>query len=62
MKGTKDGLIRGRRFCVLLAPLFGKAGKEIMMLFSADPMKAWPITPRVNSPRKGNPRILEPKQ
>jgi putative SOS response-associated peptidase YedK len=40
--------------------LSGEAGKEILVPFPADRMKAWPISPRVNSPRNNDPGILEP--
>ena len=37
-----------------------EAGKEIVIPFPADRMKAWPISPRVNSPGNNDPGILEP--
>lgn len=40
--------------------LSGEAGKEILVPFPADRMKAWPISPRVNSPKNNDPSILEP--
>jgi putative SOS response-associated peptidase YedK len=40
--------------------LSGEAGKEILVPFPADRMKAWPISPRVNSPSNNDPGILEP--
>jgi putative SOS response-associated peptidase YedK len=40
--------------------LSGEAGKEILVPFPADRMNAWPISPRVNSPRNNDPGILEP--
>jgi putative SOS response-associated peptidase YedK len=32
--------------------LSGEAGKEVLVSFPADRMKAWPISRRVNSPKK----------
>ena len=40
--------------------LSGEAGKEILVPFPADRMKAWAISPRVNSPRNNDEGILEP--
>src|SRR5271165_3909480 len=40
--------------------LSGEAGKEILVPFPADRMKAWAISPRVNSPRNNDQGILEP--
>jgi len=40
--------------------LLGEAGKEILIPFPADRMKAWPISPRVNSPKNNDPDILTP--
>jgi putative SOS response-associated peptidase YedK len=40
--------------------LSGEAGKEILVPFPADRMKAWPISLRVNSPKNNDPSILEP--
>jgi putative SOS response-associated peptidase YedK len=40
--------------------LSGEVGKEILVPFSADRMKAWAISPRVNSPRNNDEGILEP--
>jgi len=34
--------------------LNGEAGKEILTPFAADQMKAWAISPRVNSPRNND--------
>src|ERR1700686_989226 len=34
--------------------LSGEAGKEILVPFPADRMKAWPISSRVNSPKKND--------
>ncbi len=38
--------------------LSGEAGKEILVPFPADRMKAWPISPRVNSPMNNDPEII----
>jgi putative SOS response-associated peptidase YedK len=40
--------------------LSGEAGKEILVPFPAERMRAWPISTRVNSPRNNDPAILEP--
>jgi putative SOS response-associated peptidase YedK len=40
--------------------LSGEAGKEILMPFPADRMKAYPISTRVNSPRNNDPGIIVP--
>jgi putative SOS response-associated peptidase YedK len=40
--------------------LSGEAGKEILVPFPAERMKAWPISPRVNSPANNDPLILTP--
>ncbi len=40
--------------------LSGEAGKEILVPFPAERMRAWPISTRVNSPRNNDPGILEP--
>jgi putative SOS response-associated peptidase YedK len=38
--------------------LSGEAGKEVLVPFPADRMKAWPISPRVNSPKNNDAEIL----
>jgi putative SOS response-associated peptidase YedK len=40
--------------------LSGEAGKEILVPFPAERMKAWPISPRVNSPINNDPEIMAP--
>jgi putative SOS response-associated peptidase YedK len=40
--------------------LSGDAGKEILIPFPADRMKAWPISPRVNSPKNDDADIVLP--
>ena len=40
--------------------LSGEAGKEILVPFPADGMKAWPISARVNAPQNDDPEILAP--
>jgi putative SOS response-associated peptidase YedK len=40
--------------------LVGEAGKEILTPFPAEKMKAWAISPRVNSPRNNDPTIIAP--
>jgi putative SOS response-associated peptidase YedK len=40
--------------------LSGEAGKEILIPFPADRMKAWPISPRVNSPKNNDADIIAP--
>jgi putative SOS response-associated peptidase YedK len=38
----------------------GEAGKEILVPYPADRMKAWPISPRVNSPKNDDFEIIVP--
>jgi putative SOS response-associated peptidase YedK len=38
--------------------LSGEAGKEILVPFSADRMKAWPVSGRVNSPKNDDAEIV----
>ena len=38
--------------------LSGEAGKEILVPYPADRMKAWPISPRVNSPKNDDPEVI----
>jgi putative SOS response-associated peptidase YedK len=38
----------------------GETGKEILVPFPAEKMIAWPISPRVNSPKNDDEGILEP--
>jgi putative SOS response-associated peptidase YedK len=45
---------------VLEAWLSCEAGKEILVPFPPEKMKAWKISTRVNSPRNNDPGILEP--
>jgi putative SOS response-associated peptidase YedK len=40
--------------------LSGEAGKEILVPYPADRMKAWPISPRVNSPKNDASEIIVP--
>jgi putative SOS response-associated peptidase YedK len=40
--------------------LSGEAGKEILVPFPGELMKAWPISPKVNSPANNAPDILSP--
>jgi len=40
--------------------LSGEAGKEVLVPFPADRMKAWPISPRVNSPKNNDADIIAP--
>ena len=40
--------------------LSGESGKEILVPFPGDRMKAWQISPRVNSPANNDPEILTP--
>jgi hypothetical protein len=37
-----------------------KPGKEILIPFPADRMKAWPIDARVSSPENNDPEIIVP--
>jgi putative SOS response-associated peptidase YedK len=38
--------------------LSGEAGKEVLVPYPADRMKAWPVSPRVNSPKYNDPEII----
>jgi len=40
--------------------LSGEAGKEVLVPFPADRMKAWPISSRVNSPKNNDAEIIVP--
>ena len=40
--------------------LSGEAGKEILVPYPADRMKAWPASPRMNSPKNNDPEIIVP--
>jgi putative SOS response-associated peptidase YedK len=40
--------------------LSGEAGKEILVPYPADRMKAWPISSRVNSPENDDAEIVVP--
>ena len=40
--------------------LAGEAGKEILVPYPADRMKAWPISARVNDPKNDDPEIVAP--
>ena len=40
--------------------LSGEAGKEVLVPFPAHPMKAWPISSRVNSPKNNDAEIIVP--
>jgi putative SOS response-associated peptidase YedK len=40
--------------------LSAEAGKEVLVPFPADRMRAWPISPRVNTPGNDDPEIITP--
>jgi len=40
--------------------LSNQAGKEVLVPFPADTMRAWPISPRVNSPKNNDPDLIRP--
>jgi putative SOS response-associated peptidase YedK len=40
--------------------LSGEAGKEVLVPYPADRMKAWPISSRVNSPKNNDAEIIAP--
>jgi putative SOS response-associated peptidase YedK len=40
--------------------LSGEAGKEVLVPYPADRMKAWPISSRVNGPKTGNGQVNDP--
>ena len=40
--------------------LSGDAGKEILVPFPANRMRAWPISARVNTPKNDDPEIIAP--
>ena len=40
--------------------LSGEAGKEVLVPFPADRMKAWPVSSRVNSPKNDDAEIIVP--
>src|ERR1700720_2610276 len=40
--------------------LSGEAGKEILVPYPADQMKAWPIGARVNSPKNNDAKVIVP--
>jgi len=40
--------------------LSGEAGKEILVPYPADRMKAWPVSRRVNSPKNNDAGIIAP--
>jgi putative SOS response-associated peptidase YedK len=40
--------------------LSGEAGKEILVPYPADRMKAWPIRDRVNSPKNDDAEVIVP--
>jgi putative SOS response-associated peptidase YedK len=42
--------------------LSGEGGKEILVPFPANQMKAWPISSRVNSPKNNDAEIIVPVQ
>jgi hypothetical protein len=37
-----------------------QAGKEVLVPFPADAMRAWPISPRVNSPKNNDLDLITP--
>jgi putative SOS response-associated peptidase YedK len=41
--------------------LTNQAGKEVSGPFPADAMPAWPISPRVNSPKNDDPDLIKPQ-
>jgi SOS response associated peptidase (SRAP) len=40
--------------------LSGEAGKEVLVPYPADRMKAWPVSARVNSPKNNDAEIIAP--
>jgi len=38
--------------------LNNQAGKDVLVLFPATAMRAWPISPSVNSPKNNDPDLL----
>jgi putative SOS response-associated peptidase YedK len=42
------------------ACLSGEAGKEVLVPYPMDRMKAWPVSPRMNSPKNNDPEIIVP--
>jgi putative SOS response-associated peptidase YedK len=40
--------------------LSGEAGKEVLVPYPADRLKAWPISSRVNSPKNNDAEIIVP--
>ena len=40
--------------------LSGGAGKEVLIPFPAERMKAWPVSARVNSPKNNDPELVTP--
>ena len=40
--------------------LSGEAGKEVLVPYPAERMKAWPISARVNSPKNDDAEIIVP--
>ena len=40
--------------------LSGEAGKETLVPYPADRMKAWPVSSRVNSPKNDDAEIIAP--
>jgi putative SOS response-associated peptidase YedK len=40
--------------------LSGEAGKEVLVPYPADRIKAWPISSRVNSPKNDDAEIIVP--
>ena len=66
--GEPNGFVRGihTRMPVILSEehhdawLAGEAGKEILVPYPADRMKAWPISARVNDPKNDDPEIVAP--
>jgi hypothetical protein len=40
--------------------LSGEAGKEVLVPYPADRMKAWPVSPRMNSPKNNDPETIVP--
>jgi putative SOS response-associated peptidase YedK len=40
--------------------LTNQVGKEVLVPFPGSAMRAWPISPRVNSPKNNDPDLLSP--
>jgi putative SOS response-associated peptidase YedK len=40
--------------------LTNQAGKEVLVPYPADAVRAWPISPRVNTPKNDDPDLVAP--